>query len=168
MMSAPMPRARSVPDAEILKAAARVIGRNGPLKLTLADVGREVGLAPATLLQRFGSKRGLRLALAAVLGRLRQAGFSVAMAAHAYALIDSFIYGFALQELSLPFGTTQELEAVAEQLLPQLPADAYPHLVEMMLDHALKPGYAFGNEFDFGLELILDGLDRLRDQVDRV
>jgi AcrR family transcriptional regulator len=60
-----MPRSRSIPDAEILEAAARVIGRNGPLKLTLADVGREVGLAPATLLQRFGSKRGLLLALAA-------------------------------------------------------------------------------------------------------
>ena len=57
------PRPRTVPDATILDATARMISRVGPVKLTLADVGDEVGLAPATLLQRFGSKRGLLLAL---------------------------------------------------------------------------------------------------------
>lgn len=57
------PRPRTIPDAVILGATARMISRVGPVKLTLADVGDEVGLAPATLLQRFGSKRGLLLAL---------------------------------------------------------------------------------------------------------
>ena len=57
------PRARTVSDARILAATARMISRVGPGRLTLADVGGEVGLAPATLLQRFGSKRGLLLAL---------------------------------------------------------------------------------------------------------
>jgi AcrR family transcriptional regulator len=57
------PRQRTVTDATILDATARMVSRIGPLKLTLADVGEAVGLAPATLLQRFGSKRGLLLAL---------------------------------------------------------------------------------------------------------
>lgn len=57
------PRPRTVSDEEILAATARMIGRSGPARLTLADVGDEVGLSPATLLQRFGSKRGLLIAL---------------------------------------------------------------------------------------------------------
>lgn len=57
------PRQRTIADATILAATARMISRVGPARLTLADVGGEVGLAPATLLQRFGSKRGLLLAL---------------------------------------------------------------------------------------------------------
>ncbi len=73
-----MPRPRTVSDGEILAAAAGVIGEVGPDRLTLGDVGRRVGLAPATLLQRFGSRRGLLLALAghdvdAVPARLRTA-----------------------------------------------------------------------------------------------
>jgi AcrR family transcriptional regulator len=60
-----VPRHRTVTDAEIQAGAARAIARVGPAALTLADVGREVGLSPATLLQRFGSKRGMLLALVA-------------------------------------------------------------------------------------------------------
>jgi AcrR family transcriptional regulator len=59
-----MPRPRTATDADILQGAIRAISRVGPGRLTLAEVGREVGLSPATLLQRFGSKRGLLLALA--------------------------------------------------------------------------------------------------------
>lgn len=58
------PRTRLVPDSEVLAATARVIGRIGPVRLTLADVAAEAGIAPATLIQRFGSKRGLLLELA--------------------------------------------------------------------------------------------------------
>src|SRR5262245_3308636 len=58
------PRPRSASDTEILEAAGRAIARLGPARLTLADVAKEVGLSPATLVQRFGSKRGLLLALA--------------------------------------------------------------------------------------------------------
>src|SRR5215471_15001843 len=59
------PRPRTASDAEILQATGRAIARLGPARLTLAAVAQEVGLAPATLVQRFGSKRGLLLALAA-------------------------------------------------------------------------------------------------------
>ena len=58
-----MGRPRTASDAQVLAGAARAISRVGPARLTLAAVGREVGLSPATLLQRFGSKRGLLLAL---------------------------------------------------------------------------------------------------------
>jgi AcrR family transcriptional regulator len=58
------PRPRTIDDAAILYAAGRIISRQGPAKFTLADIAAEVGLSPATLVQRFGSKRGLMLALA--------------------------------------------------------------------------------------------------------
>jgi len=98
----------------------------------------------------------------AVLGILRDAGFSVELAAHAFSVLDSYIYGFALQEANLPFQTTEELAAMADTILEHLPADEYPHLTEMTVDHVLQPGYHNGNEYLFGLELILDGLDRAR------
>ncbi len=59
-----MARPRTVADGAVLDAAARLIGRVGPRRLTLAHVAEESGLSPATLLQRFGSKRGLLLAVA--------------------------------------------------------------------------------------------------------
>jgi AcrR family transcriptional regulator len=96
----------------------------------------------------------------AVIGCLRTAGFSIAMAAHAYSLLDSYLYGFALQAQSLPFETPDEVEDVAQAMLSQLPAETYPHLTEMIVEHALKPGYSFDAEFEFGLDLILDALDR--------
>lgn len=96
----------------------------------------------------------------AVIGALRGAGFSVEMTAHAYALLDSFIYGFALQEASLPFEGPNTAVDVAEPMMQQFPVDAYPHLVEMATEYILQPGYDFGNEFEFGLDVILDGLAR--------
>ncbi|MFB8776489.1 TetR/AcrR family transcriptional regulator [Streptomyces broussonetiae] len=94
----------------------------------------------------------------AVLGVLRGAGFSVPMAAHAISLIDSYLYGFVLQELTLPFSNSAELDEVAGAILRDMPADAYPHLTELATEHALKPGYDYGDEFTFGLALILDAL----------
>ncbi len=98
----------------------------------------------------------------AVLGCLRAAGFSVEMTAHAYAVLDSYIYGFVHTELQLPFQTTEETHEVAAAIFEQVPAGAYPHLVELTTQHVLKPGYRYGNEFAFGLELILEGLERRR------
>ena len=98
-----------------------------------------------------------------VLGCLREAGFSIAMAAHAYSLLDSYIYGFALHQASLPFKTSEEAIEVADSILRQFPADAYRHLAELTIQHVLQPGYDYADEFEFGLELILDGLDRVRD-----
>jgi AcrR family transcriptional regulator len=94
----------------------------------------------------------------AVLGTLRRAGFSIALAAHAYSLLDSYIYGFALQELALPFDSPESAADVAAQIFQQFPAKAYPHLAEMATDYVMRPGYTYGNEFEYGLDLILDGL----------
>ena len=99
----------------------------------------------------------------AVLGCLRGAGFSVELTAHAYSLLDSYIYGFALQEASLPFGTTEETAQVAQDIAGQMPAGEYPHLAELVTAHALQPGYQYGREFEIGLDLILDALERIAD-----
>lgn len=96
----------------------------------------------------------------AVIGSLRRAGFSVEMTAHAFALIDSYVFGFALSEDALPIHGPETVTEVAESMMQQYPADAYPHLAEFSTEHILKPGYDFGQEFDFGLGLILDALAR--------
>jgi AcrR family transcriptional regulator len=97
-----------------------------------------------------------------VLGILRQAGFSIAMAAHAYSVLDSYLYGFALQEASLPFDTGEETAELAQTIMAQFPADEYPSLAELTVEHVLQPGYDYGQEYEFGLDLILDGLERAR------
>jgi AcrR family transcriptional regulator len=99
----------------------------------------------------------------AVLGTLRRAGFSVELAAHAYSALDSYIYGFALQEPSLPFDTAAQTAQVAQAIMARFAAGEYPHLTEMVLDHVLRPGYDYGNEFAYGLDLLLDGLQRAHD-----
>ena len=96
--------------------------------------------------------------LNANIGTLRAAGFSVEMTAHAYALIDSYIYGFALSEASLPINGPETVTEVADSMMHLFDAKAYPALVEFTTEHVLKPGYDFGLEFEFGLDLILDGL----------
>jgi AcrR family transcriptional regulator len=98
-----------------------------------------------------------------VIGVLRAGGFPVALTAHAFSALDSYIYGFALQEAALPFDTPEETAALAAEILRGLPADDYPHLAELTREHVLQPGYDYGDEFGFGLELILDGLERARD-----
>ncbi len=96
----------------------------------------------------------------AVIGCLLDAGFSVALAAHTYSLLDSYIYGFVMQELTLPFKTGEEAQAVAEYFLAGLPEDRYPNLAKLTREHVLQPDYVHSHEFDFGLDLILDGLER--------
>ncbi|HEX9363355.1 MAG TPA: TetR/AcrR family transcriptional regulator C-terminal domain-containing protein [Candidatus Dormibacteraeota bacterium] len=93
-----------------------------------------------------------------VLAALRTAGFSVEMAAHAYSLLDSYIYGFTLNELSLPLDTQEAVAGVAEQILEDNPAGAYPYLAEMAASIVMKPGYDYGDEYEYGLDLILSGL----------
>ena len=97
-----------------------------------------------------------------VIGCLREAGFSIEMAIHAYSALDSYIYGFALQEKSLPFDTSKQVGEVAELFMSQLPTGEYPYLAETVVKHITKSGYEYGDEFEFGLNLILDGLERLR------
>jgi hypothetical protein len=97
-----------------------------------------------------------------VLRCLREAGFSVALAAHAYSLLDSYIYGFALEQASLPFETGEQAAAMAESMMAQFPKDEYPYMAEIAAKHVTRPGYSYAKEFEFGLDLILDGLERAR------
>jgi AcrR family transcriptional regulator len=101
----------------------------------------------------------------AVIGSLRKAGFTIDMAAHAFSVMDGYIYGFALQQVNLPSHTPEESAALADNILRELPADRYPYLAEMIVEHALKPGYDYAEEFEFGLDLILDGLEGLRQRA---
>ncbi len=95
----------------------------------------------------------------AVIGCFRRGGLSIVMTAHAYALVDSYVYGFALQEANLPATAGDEMAEVVENIMTPLTSDAYPHLTELAADHVMKPGYDFGDEFEFGLDLILDGIE---------
>ena len=101
----------------------------------------------------------------AVLGCLREAGFSLEMTVHAYSVQDAYIYGFALQQADMTPETSEDFAATAEQQMEtykDVLAD-YPHLVEVVGGYVAKAGYDYATEFLFGLDLILDGLDRLRD-----
>jgi AcrR family transcriptional regulator len=98
-----------------------------------------------------------------VLRNLRTAGFSVEMAAHAYSMLDSYVYGFTLNELSLPLDSSRQIAEVAGNILRENPAGEYPYLMEMAVEHAMKPGYDYGDEFEYGLDVILDGLKRAQD-----
>jgi len=95
-----------------------------------------------------------------VIGTFRQAGFTVKMAAHAYSALDSYTHGFVLQEVSLPFDGPEESAEVAEAMLASMPEDEYPHLHELATEHVLKPGYDYADEFEFGLDLVIEGLGR--------
>ncbi|WP_420179372.1 TetR/AcrR family transcriptional regulator [Paenarthrobacter sp. TA1.8] len=98
----------------------------------------------------------------ATLATLREAGFSVQLTAHAYALMDSYIYGFALQEAALPFEGRDTAAEITNPIMERFATGEYPRMVEIAVEHVLKPGYDFGDEFGFGLDLILEGLNRLK------
>ena len=99
----------------------------------------------------------------ATIGALRAGGFSIAQTAHAYAVLDAFVYGFAVQETSLPFEGPDGAAEVAGPIMALMESGDYPHLVEFAVQHAMLPGYDFGAEFEFGLDLVLDGLARVLD-----
>jgi AcrR family transcriptional regulator len=98
----------------------------------------------------------------AVIGCLRAAGFDMAAAATAYSLLDAYIYGFALTKMNLPFDTTTDIAEMAESMLEPFPAGEYPNLAAFITEHAMKPGYDFADEFEVGLDVSLDGLERIQ------
>jgi AcrR family transcriptional regulator len=110
----------------------------------------------------------------AVLGCLREGGFSIEMTIQAYSVQDAYIYGFALQEKSLPFENAEEGAAVAEEQVRQFAelaeerqtaalAEEFPYLAEVVAGHVAKVGYDFTAAFEYGLDLILDALEKRRD-----
>jgi hypothetical protein len=95
----------------------------------------------------------------AVIGSLRDAGFPVQLAAYGIAALDSYIYGFALQEQALPFPTPAQTSQLAQAMLEQIPTDQYPHFAELTIEDVLQPGDDHG-AYEFGLDLLLDGLEQ--------
>jgi AcrR family transcriptional regulator len=129
--------------------ALRLALRRHPWAIGLLESRRQSG--PATLAHH-----------EAVLCILRQAGFSLVQTAHAYAVLDSYIYGFVLTEQALPFASGEEVRDLGNSYLQQLQRATYPYLTEFIAEHAMQPDYDYGAEFAFGLDLILAGLTRLR------
>ena len=132
--------------AKRARSARQVLGRH-PWSIALLESRTTPG--PATLRHHD-----------ATIGALRAGGFSIAQTAHAYAVLDAFVYGFAVQEASLPFEGPDTVADIAEPMMEHFSTGEYPHLVAMSAEFFLQPGYDFGNEFEFGLDVILDGLAR--------
>jgi AcrR family transcriptional regulator len=110
----------------------------------------------------------------AVLGYLREGGFSIEMTIQAYSVLDAYMYGFALQEKSLPFDDAEGGAAVAQEQVRQFAEEAqaqqsaalaqeFPHLAEVVAGHVADVGYDFTAAFEYGLDLILDALEQRRD-----
>lgn len=91
----------------------------------------------------------------------REGGFSVVQAAHGISVVDSYVHGFVLQEVNLPFRDPSELAAMTGAIMETFPASEFPHLFEMTVEHVLKPGYDYGKEFNSGLKVVLDGVAAL-------
>jgi len=94
----------------------------------------------------------------AVIGSLRSAGLDMPTIAHAYSLLDSYIYGFALFTMNLPFDPSEEVAELGRVTLQRFPVVAYPNLVAYI--SGMRPGYDYADEFQYGLDLVLDGLQR--------
>jgi len=128
--------------------SARAVLRRHPWALGLMDSRRSPG--PQNLRHHD-----------AVIATLRAGGFSVAASAQAYALLDAFVYGFVLQETSLPMQPGEDVADVAHDIVEAMGSEQYPALTEMALAHSLRPGYDFGDEFAPNLQLVLDSVERL-------
>jgi hypothetical protein len=83
-----------------------------------------------------------------VIGTLRAVGFSIALTAHAFSAMDSYIYGFALQETTLSFDDGRETAQLAQAIMARFASGQYPHLTEMAVEHVMQPGYAYADEFE--------------------
>ena len=110
----------------------------------------------------------------AVLGCLREGGFSIETTIQAYSALDAYIYGFALQEKSVPFEDAEGSTAVVEEQVREFDElaaerqfgameDEFPYLAEVVVGHVAKVGFDFATAFEYGLDLILDALEQRRD-----
>jgi AcrR family transcriptional regulator len=117
----------------------------------------------ASLVLSDGGVSAARLRLMdAILGTLREAGFSADMTDHAYHALDSHIMGFTLWEVGMNLGSEEDLRGLAVAFLEELPRDELPHLAEHVEQHLKPRSPDDEGEFAFGLDLILDGLERIR------
>ena len=117
--------------------------------------------AAALILSSSGIHQAQLLRTEAVLGCLRSAGFSAEMTHHAYHALESHIMGFTLWLVGMALDA-EKLPSLAAEFLRQVPAERFPHMTEHVATHFAKPTEYTGSEFEFGLDLILDGLERIR------
>jgi AcrR family transcriptional regulator len=101
----------------------------------------------------------------AVLGSLRDAGFSKDLTYHAYHILQSYVLGYTLQVLAYRTLAIEELVDAAATFVRELPAEEYPHFAEHVMQH-MEPRLADESAFELGLDLVLDGLERLRNRPD--
>lgn len=133
--------------ADRARSARAALARH-PWSVTLIESRRNPGPALLTHHDR-------------VLETLRRNGFSIPLAAHVFSVLDAYVYGFVISEQSLPV-EDDGMEPLLEHVETLMPSDEYPYLAELMQAHVRGRDYAYGEEFEFGLELILDGIARHR------
>ncbi|MCR8669825.1 TetR/AcrR family transcriptional regulator [Agrococcus sp. HG114] len=112
---------------------------------------------PAIVESRRAAGETLLGHLEAVLECLHRGGFPVQLAAHAFSVLDAYVYGFVITEQSLPFEPGGGVDELAQQMA--LPADRFPRMVALIEQAIVGRGYDYGDEFAYGLELVLDGLE---------
>ena len=96
----------------------------------------------------------------AMLATLARGGLPLPLMAHGYAILDSFVYGFAIEEANLPGqGGHEGLADVAEQIAEVFASGEYPQMTRLAMEHVSQPDYSFGASFEVGLDMILDGLE---------
>ena len=109
----------------------------------------------------------------AVLGCLREGGFSIELTIEAYSVLDAYIYGFALQEKTVPFESAEGAAEIAQEQVREFAelaeqrqmaglADEFPYLAEVVAGHVAEVGFDFAHAFEYGLDLILDALEQRR------
>ena len=101
----------------------------------------------------------------AVIGCLRAAGFDMGATATAYSLLDRCIYGFALTKMNLPFVDTSDIVEMSEAMLAPFAPGEDQNLADFITEHAMETGYDYADEFEYGLDVILDGLERARGPI---
>lgn len=94
----------------------------------------------------------------AVIGTLREGGFSIALTTQAMTILDAYIYGFILQELSLPLGENSNFDEVGESVVEAVDRTAFPYLAELATETLSQSDFNFTNLFEIGLEIVLEGL----------
>ena len=94
----------------------------------------------------------------AVIGTLREGGFSVPFTTQAFTILDAYIFGFILQEISLPLGDEGDFSEVGESAVATLDNNAFPYLTELALDNLAQSNFNFGDLFKTGLNIVLEGL----------
>jgi AcrR family transcriptional regulator len=129
----------------------RAVLRRHPWAISLMASRRTPGPATLRLLEA-----GIR--------SFREGGFTIPLAAHAVSTVDSYVHGFVLQEVNLPFRDESELAAMTAAIMESFPASEFPYLFELTVGHVLQPGYDYGNEFASGLTVVLSGITALLEQ----